>query len=43
LIGVGGTFPLPVYTVWFEHYEIAHPGCRFRYPVQPISAVPTPP
>ena len=31
LIGVGGTFPLPVYTVWFEHYEIAHPGCRFRY------------
>jgi phosphate transport system substrate-binding protein len=31
LIGVGGTFPLPVYTVWFEHYEMAHPGCRFRY------------
>ena len=31
LIGVGGTFPLPVYTVWFEHYEMVHPGCRFHY------------
>jgi phosphate transport system substrate-binding protein len=31
LVGVGGTFPLPIYTAWFEQYEITHPGCRFHY------------
>ncbi len=31
LIGVGGTFPLPIYTKWFEEYRTLHRGVRFRY------------
>jgi phosphate transport system substrate-binding protein len=31
LIGVGGTFPLPIYTKWFEEYRALHRGVRFRY------------
>jgi phosphate transport system substrate-binding protein len=31
LVGVGGTFPQPIYTKWFQEYEKLHPGVDFRY------------
>jgi phosphate transport system substrate-binding protein len=31
LVGVGSTFPQPLYTRWFQDYEKLHPGIEFRY------------
>jgi ABC-type phosphate transport system substrate-binding protein len=31
LIGVDGTFPLPIYNKWFEEYGTSHRGVRFHY------------
>jgi len=31
LIGVGGTFPQPIYTRWFHEYAKLHPDIDFRY------------
>jgi phosphate transport system substrate-binding protein len=31
LIGVGGTFPQPIYAKWFQEYAKLHPDVDFRY------------
>jgi phosphate transport system substrate-binding protein len=31
LVGVGGTFPLPIYTQWFQQYQQLHPDWEVRY------------
>jgi ABC-type phosphate transport system substrate-binding protein len=31
MLGVGGTFPLPIYSKWFEEYGKLHRGAHFRY------------
>src|SRR5579864_3758396 len=31
LVGVGGTFPQPIYTQWIQEYEKLHPGIDIRY------------
>jgi phosphate transport system substrate-binding protein len=31
LVGVGGTFPQPIYTMWFQEFGKLHPGIDFRY------------
>jgi phosphate transport system substrate-binding protein len=31
LVGIGGTFPNPIYTYWIREYEKLHPGIDIRY------------
>jgi len=31
LIGAGGSFPLSIYTRWFDVYQKIHPGWQFHY------------
>lgn len=31
LVGVGGTFPQPIYSRWFQEFEKLHPGIDFHY------------
>jgi phosphate transport system substrate-binding protein len=31
LVGVGGTFPQPIYSKWFDEYEKLHPGIDLHY------------
>ena len=31
LVGVGGTFPLPIYAKWFREYGTSNAGVQFHY------------
>ena len=31
LVGVGGTFPFPIYQKWIDEYGRSHPGVHFQY------------